>query len=105
MADVAKERKGDEASVWPQRGDAHAKPEKDLRLAVCTDYLLLLGKPTDMEKVRAVQVTPRKYRLTLWRRNLGITDSAFVAVTETGTITGVQKDCARSKATGIVKRY
>jgi hypothetical protein len=105
MADVAKGRKGDKVSVLPQRGDGQAEPEKDLSLAVCTDYLLLLGKPTDMEKVRAVQVTPGKYRLTLWRRNLGITDSAFVAVNENGTIKGVQKDCAKSKATGIVKRY
>ena len=105
MADVAKGRKGDKMSVSPQRGDDQAEPEKDLRLAVCTDYLLLLGKPTDMEKVQAVQVTPGKYRLTLWRRNLGITDYAFVAVNENGTIKGVQKDRARSKATGIVKRY
>jgi hypothetical protein len=105
MADVAKERKGDKVSVSPQRADAQAEPENDLRLAVCADYLLLLGKPTDMEKIRAVQVTPGKYRLNLWRRNLGITDYAFVAVNANGTIKGVQKDRARSKATGIVKRY
>jgi hypothetical protein len=105
MADVAKGRKGDKAEESPQRKNDQVEPEKDLSVAVCTNYLSLLGKPNDMEKVRAVQITPGKFRLTLWRRNLGITDYAFVAVNENGTIKGVQQDCARSKATGIVKRY
>ena len=102
MAEVARGQKGDEMGSLPQREDAQAESQEK---AVCECYLAMLGKPKDMLRVRAMQVTPNKYRINLWRRHLGITDYAFVAVNENGAITGVQKDRKKGKDSGIVKRY
>lgn len=106
MAEVARGRKGDDMGALPQRENPQAEQqEKGLSVAVCESYLAMLGKPKDMVRIRAMQVTPKKYRINLWRRHLGITDYAFVAVNENGTITGVQKDRKKGKDLGIVKRY
>lgn len=102
MAEVAKGRTDGDMGALRQPEDEQAKPPEK---AVCESYLAMLGKPKDMLKIRAMQVTEGKYRINLWRRHLGITDYALVAVNENGTIKGVQKDRKKGKDSGIVKGY
>jgi hypothetical protein len=73
--------------------------------AVCESYLAILGRPKDLLRVRATQITRTKYRVTLWRRFFGITDSAFVVVDENANIVGVQKDLRKGRESAITKRY
>jgi len=76
-------------------------------------YLIQLGRPPNLHKIRAEQVTTHAWRLTLWQMTevptcLGyevkITDCHFCIVDEEGKITSVRPD-RKGGPTQIVKKY
>ena len=60
-------------------------PQVDMESAVCRNFIKLIGKPDDMQKVRATETVKDKWRVCMYRGNK-ITDTALVKVNEAGEI-------------------
>jgi hypothetical protein len=56
-----------------------ASPKPNLESAVCRNFLKLIGKPSDLQKIRATETVKDKWRVCVYRNNT-ITDTALVKI-------------------------